>query len=171
MTILWNFRGFVPWSDFPSVQWLTVNFYHQTLDVITWVNWSRGWHPVGTLRNPRLNYWYHICLEVDTKHSKITAAVNGELMGTVEKTNITNSPTNLQMVLGKRFKEQLQGSVTNIQVFTVSAGHNTTALSAKPSGLQGDLLAWHAGDWKVEGARWILAEESQNQSEQSWRQV
>ena len=50
--------------------------------------------------------------------------------------------------------------MTNIQVLTVSYNHNISALSSEPCSTEGDVLAWHPGDWRVEGDRWLLVEET-----------
>ena len=86
-------------------------------------------------------------------------------MGTVVGQNVTNSPKTLNIVLGKSenynfVEEQFQGSVSNIQVFTNSPNHSISSLSSEPCGVEGDLLAWHPGDWRVEGDRWLLVEET-----------
>lgn len=50
---------------------------------------------------PKLNYWYHICLDIDTTKGEIKAAMGGEDIGQVNAKNLTNIPTTLEMVIGK----------------------------------------------------------------------
>ena len=143
-------------------QWLSVSFFQHPNIVIMWASWDDGWYRLGILENPRLNYWYHVCLQVDTPRNEITGVVNGKFVGSAIGENISNTPTSLQMAIGKweNFNSnevQFEGSVTNIQLF--SPKHNITALSSEPCALEGDLLAWRAGDWRVEGERWLLVEE------------
>ena len=69
------------------------------------------------------------------------------------------------MLLGKSednnfVEEQFQGSVTGVQVFTVSAEHSIRDMSSQPCTFHGDLLAWRAEDWRVEGEHLKLVEES-----------
>ena len=147
-------------------QWLTLSFWQHPKIVILWAFWDDGWYRLGIIENPRLNYWYHVCLQVDTPRNQITAVVNGKLVGTANG-GMTNSPTTLQMAIGKwksrektgKKEEQFEGSVTNIQLFSISPHQNITKLSSDPCGLVGDLLAWRSEDWRVEGERWLLVEE------------
>ena len=35
-------------------------------------------------------------------------------------------------------------------------------MASEPCGTKGDLLAWQAEDWRVEGTRWLLEEETED---------
>ena len=154
--------------DFYSVlgddgtQWLNIYFEQLPKAVVIWIIFNKNHYKVGNLENPKVNFWYHVCLYIDLEKNRITASLNGRIVGTVLGKNVTNSPKTLHMVLGKSnsIEEQFQGSATNIQVFTVSPDHNISSLSSEPCGVQGDLLAWHPEDWRVEGERWLLVEET-----------
>ena len=161
-----DFRGFYAVLGEDGDQWLTI--YVESISVVDsiWLQWNKGWYKAAMLENVRLALWYHVCLEVDLQSSQITTALNGEKMETIVGNNITNRPRTLQMLLGKwkSFSSdvvQFQGSVTNIQMFTDSSSHNIEALSSKPCREQGDLLAWSPRDWRVEGERWLLVEETE----------
>ena len=145
--------------------WLSVSFEHYHPTFIIWFLWDKGWYKLGHINSAKLNYWYHVCLEFDQSTSKIETAVNGKLLESVVGRNDTVFPNVFNMVIGKskNFKlseEQFQGSVTKIELFTNSEKHNITALTSKPCELKGDLLAWHPEDWRVEGERWLLVEET-----------
>ena len=120
-----------------------------------------------------------MCLKIDLRKSEVTTAVNGNLLRTVVGKKIGNSPSLLYMVLGRSknyqfVEKQFQGSVSNIQLYTNSTNLTITALSSEPCRVEGDLvawhpgdwrvegdlLAWHPGDWRVEGDRWLLVEET-----------
>ena len=147
--------------------WLSVYFENMLWGVFVWLKWNDGWYKFGRLNTPQLAFWYHICLEVNIQANKITCAMNGNLFGVVIGNNITNSPTNLHMIIGKGrnfypFENQFQGSVTNIKVYASSTDHSITALSSDPCTAEGDLLAWRAEDWRVDGEQWLLVEETKD---------
>ena len=108
-----------------------------------------------------------MCLKIDLRKSEVTTAVNGNLLRTVVGKKIGNSPSLLYMVLGRSknyqfVEKQFQGSVSNIQLYTNSTNLTITALSSEPCRVEGDLVAWHPGDWRVEGDRWLLVEETRD---------
>ena len=153
--------------------WLSFIMWQHPKAVITWLRWNKAWYKLGHLGNPRVNYWYHLCMEIDLLVNVITAAVNGEQMGRVVGKNIKNTPKVLRITLGKlesydysqgSTEKQFQGSVTNIHAIKVSTESvfNTTAMSLEPCSIEGDLLAWTPEDWKVEGTRWELVEEAED---------
>ena len=143
-------------------QWLTVLFEQPQDQLELWIIWNKSQYRMGNLTKPRVNYWYHICLQVEVEGNKITVSVNGEVVGTLVGEKITK-PKNLCMVLGKScnynfVEEQFQGSMSNIQVFSTYINPNITALSSEPCGLKGGLLSCHPDNWRVEGERWVLVE-------------
>ena len=157
-------RGFYSVLGEDGSQWLSVIFFQYPEAVDIWIFWDKGMYKLVSIGNPKVNYWYHICLEIDLEENKITASVDGKLVGSVHEQNITNIPTYLKINLGKWLstdyeEDQFQGSVTNVQAFTVATDHNITALTSQPCGVTGDILAWQVQDWRVEGTRWLLVEE------------
>ena len=82
-------------------------------------------------------------------------AVNGDFVGTIVGKNVTNSKNTFHMITGKsetvNFVEQFQGAVTNIKLFKASTETNLTEVSSESCRKEGDVLAWTAGDWRVEG--------------------
>ena len=125
--------------------------------VVVWVELDGNWKIQGTLKRPRLGAWLHICIQVDPQRNEYSSAVNGEVMGTFS-TNMTGAPRSLNMSIADR-QRQFLGSVSNVQIFTDSAGQNIQELSGKPCMHTGDILSWNPEDWKVEGSHLQLVEE------------
>ena len=107
--------------------------------------------------DPKLDFWYHICMRVDLKGSKIEVAVNGKWLGN-STVNVTNAPSKLSMKIGVGHNnKQFQGSVANVQLFNEG---NVTAISGLPcQSWPSALLAWDPNSWKVNGSYWVLTEE------------
>ena len=120
--------------------------------------WDKNFYRMGELQDPRLDYWYHICVRLDLKLSRLEAAVNGELMGQAGDKNITNIPTKLEMRVGVGFENtQFHGSVANIQVL---ADGDLKDLSGLPcNSWQGAILTWDPKSWKVVGSDCSLTED------------
>ena len=98
--------------------WLTVVILPLWGAVKMAVRWDGEFHSAGDLNNPKLDYWYHICLNFDLSKPGIEFAVNGVLLGKVIGENITNIPNKLMMNIGMgENNRQFHGSVANIQVF------------------------------------------------------
>ena len=122
------------------------------------VRWDGEFHSAGDLDNPKLDYWYHICLNFDLSKPGIEFAVNGVLLGKVIGQNITNIPNKLMMNIGMgENNRQFHGSVANIQVF--KEGDITEISGAPCKKRQGTLLFWDPQLWKVVGAHWLLTED------------
>ena len=117
------------------------------------------YHILEALRNPRLDFWYHICVRINLGKNEIEVAINGEPMGQVFDINTTNKPSKFKMKIGVDYykNEQFQGSMSNIQVF--SDGNVTKLSSSRCTSKQNALLPWNPSVWKVVGSDWSLAEE------------
>ena len=109
---------------------------------------------------PKLNFWYHICFEINTELQWMSVAVNGYLI-----TNMTHAEgigNNVPVQLGNKislgkwkntfndYEEQFYWRVTNLQIF--SDGLNISVLSGSPCSNNGDLLSWDTMDWTVTGS-------------------
>ena len=117
------------------------------------------YHILEALRNPRLDFWYHICARMDFGQNEIAVAVNGEPIGKVFGIDATNKPSKFKMKIGVDYYkiEQFQGSLSNIQVFSDG---DVRELSSSPcTSKYNALLPWNPSDWKVVGSDWSLAEE------------
>ena len=90
-----NDRGFFSILGEDGSEWMSVVFLQYPQSVGTWVIWNKGWYRLGHLTNPKVNFWYHICLEIDVEGNKISASVNGELMGKVFGKDIINTTSQL----------------------------------------------------------------------------
>ena len=141
-----------------SLEWMRVKFHTYSKATKLTLRWDGKYYKVGKLQNPRLDYWYHICLSLDSTKGKLEVAVNGHSLGNNLEKNVTNIPSKLEMKIGKSYdNQQFQGSVANIRVFKVG---NVTDISAVPCKLrQSTILPWNPKNWKVVGSDWSLVEE------------
>ena len=101
------------------------------------------YHILEALRNPRLDFWYHICVRINLGKNEIEVAINGEPMGQVFDINTTNKPSKFKMKIGVDYykNEQFQGSMSNIQVF--SDGNVRELSSSRCKSKQNALLPWN----------------------------
>ena len=141
-----------------SSEWMRVEFRTYSEATKLALRWDGKFHRVGKVQNPRLDFWYHICLSLDLTKGEMEVAVNGDSLGRVLDEAVTNIPSKLKMKIGKNYdNQQFQGSVANIRVFKEG---NVTDVSAVPCKLrQSTILLWNPNDWKVFGSDWSLAEE------------
>ena len=141
-----------------SLEWMRVEFRTYSKATKLALRWDGKFHRVGKLQNPRLDYWYHICLSLDSTKGKMEIAVNGDSLGNILDKNVTNIPSKLKMQIGNSYdNQQFQGSVANIRIFKEG---NTTDVSAVPCKLrQSTILPWNPNNWKVVGSEWSLVEE------------
>ena len=95
---------------------------------------------MGRIESPTLNFWYHICLDIDTTKNTINAAINGEVVGQgidMGEEMGKERPELLKgnMVVGKwnyiftGEDEQFRGSVTNIVFFGSTADQDLATLT------------------------------------------
>ena len=142
-----------------SLEWMRVEFRTYSKATKLALRWDGKFHRVGELKNPRLDYWYHICLRLDLMKGEMEVAVNGDLLGSVRDKEVTNVPSKLRMRIGiSKDNQQFQGSVANIRVFKEG---NVTDVSSVPCKLrQSTILPWNPHNWKVVGSDWSLIEES-----------
>ena len=110
--------------------WLSIKMYTFLKATKLALRWDGKFYNIGELKNPKLDYWYHVCMRMDLSKNEIEGAVNGVMMGRVVGKNITNIPSKLKMKIGIDYKNrQFQGSVANIQIFKDG---NVTDISAMP---------------------------------------
>ena len=141
-----------------SNEWMRMEFRSYSMAIKLALRWDGQYHRLGKLQNPRLDYWYHVCLRLDLPKSKIEVAVNGESLGSILDTNVTNVPSKLKMTIGIGYgNEQFQGSVANILVFKEGNITDISTLPCKPR--PHNILSWSPKNWKVEGSSWRLTEE------------
>ena len=106
--------------------------------------WGQKYHRLGKLQNPRLEFWFHICLRLDLTKSELEVAVNGESVGIVRDKNLTNVPSKLNMQIGVGYDNQqhqgsvqFQGSVGNVRMFKDG---NVADISTAPCKLRDIIL-------------------------------
>ena len=121
-------------------EWLSVDFRIYSEAIKLAIFWGEKYHRLGKLQNPRLEFWYHICLRLDLTKSEIEVAVNGDLLGSVRDENLTNIPNKLNMRIGVGYDNQqhqgsaqFQGSVGNVRMFKDG---NITDISTTPCKLR-----------------------------------
>ena len=141
-----------------SLEWMRVEFRTYSKATKLALRWDGKFYRVGKLKNPRLDYWYHICLRLDLIKGEIEVAVNGDSLGSVVDKDVTNIPSKLRMRIGiSNDNHQFQGSVANIRVLKEG---NVTAVSAVPcKHRESTILPWNPNSWTVVGSDWSLVEE------------
>ena len=115
---------------------------------------------LGGVEGPTLDFWYHICLNIDALAGTVDTAINGKLVSQgVEMGEGVNEqrPKKVsgKLVVGKwnytfsGKEEQFFWSVTNLNIFKGS--NNMTTLTKNLCSSQGDFLAWSNMKWRMEG--------------------
>ena len=126
---------------------------------------------LGTVRGPTLDFWYHICIDIDTAKGQMSTAINGEVVSRGVEVGAgvrEEKASQLQgrMVLGKwnytfeRKEEQFQWTVTNLNIFHGSDSQDLAALTRNLCSRQGDYLAWSTLSWQLTGPHTKLVEET-----------
>ena len=118
---------------------------------------------LGRIESPTLNFWYHICLDIDTAKNTIDAAINGEVVGQgidMGEGMGKERPELLKgnMVVGKwnyiftGEDEQFSGSISNLAFFGITTDQEDLAtLTDDLCKAPGPLLSWRDIKWRVEG--------------------
>ena len=153
--------GFFYIAGKDSRDWLRVRFLTSSKAVKLALNWDGRYQILGELENPKLDYWYHVCMRCVLMKGELEVAVNGKLIGEARERNITNIPTKLRIRVGADYyNRQFQGSVANVQVLV---GGSITDLSSEPCRKTEEaILQWTPDYWKVVGSDWSLMDEFQD---------
>ena len=117
---------------------------------------------LGTVSGPTLNFWYHICMDIDAIGGSMNTAINGKVVSKGVKLGegVAEEMTRKmqgKLVVGKwnytftGVEEQFVWSVTNLQIFKGSDSLDLAILTKDLCNNQGDFLAWETMSWKVEG--------------------
>ena len=127
---------------------------------------------LGQVKAPTLNFWYTVCLDIDTVSETVDTAING--MVTSQDVELGEGvaeqmPRQLQgkLVVGKwnytftGVEDQFVWSITNLEIFRASDSLDLAALTKDLCRSYGDFLALRDMEWKVEGE----VEEMQVESE------
>ena len=112
------------------------------------------------MEGPTLDFWYHICLDVDTVAGTVDTAINGKLVSEgveMGEGMMERRPKKLsgKLVVGKwnytfsGKEEQFFWSVTNLNIFKGS--NDMTTLTKDLCSSQGDFLSWRKMKWRMEG--------------------
>ena len=146
-------------------QWLAILTWQYPGSVTLWAELDGGFYEFGEIKKPKLSFWYHTCIEINTEEGLIAGSVNGEKMRRHLVRNVSNTPSILRMVIGKWRNnfyglgdEQFHGSVANIKLFSANT-QDIALLSKNLCSLQGDLLSWSLDKWKTSGSQWVEEEE------------
>ena len=146
-----------------STEWLIVSIRPNYRGVMLTIDWGGGIHYLGEIQNPQLDFWYHICLKIDSFANKIDSAVNGNHLGgkSIPLGYGSQMPSKLKMTIGKgQNNKQFFGSVANVRVFKEG---NVTEITASPCKVrQGMILSWDSKYWDVVGPHWLLTEETKD---------
>ena len=145
-------------------QWLALFTWQYPGSITLWAELDEGFYEFGEIESPKLSFWYHSCIEINSDQGFIAGAVNGQKMQEHVVNNISNTPSTLSMLMGKWSNnfyglgdEQFHGSVTNVMLF--SPPQDIALLSKDICTLKGDLLSWSPDKWKTSGSQWIAVEE------------
>ena len=95
---------------------------------------------LGRIKSPTLNFWYHICLDIDTAKNTIDVAINGEVVGQEIDMGDWMRKERPELLKGNMvvFKwkyifagedEQFSGLVTNLAFFEISTDQEDPALA------------------------------------------
>ena len=118
---------------------------------------------LGRIENPALDFWYHICLDLDTSKDTVSAAVNGAVVGQDVDLGGEGMAAEMakelknKLVVGKwnytftGEEEQFVGMVTNLEFFTSTKDHDLATLTQDLCNAEGDFLSWEEMMWKVDG--------------------
>ena len=126
---------------------------------------------LGTVRGPTLDFWYHICVDIDMVKGRMVTAINGEVVSQGVKVGAgvrQEMAGQLQgrLVVGKwnytftRQEEQFQWVVTNLNIFKGSDSLDLVELTQDLCSIQGDHLAWSTSSWELTGAHIQVGEET-----------
>ena len=117
---------------------------------------------LGTLRGPTLDFWYHICIDIDTVEERLATAINGEIasqgvsVGSNVREKMAGQLTG-RLVLGKwnytftGQEEQFSWVITNLNIFTGSDSLDLVQLTKELCSIQGDHLDWSTSSWQLTG--------------------
>ena len=75
--------GFYSISGKDSGVWLSMEFHTLFKATKLILRLDGKFHKIGDLQNPKLDYWYHICMRVDFSKNEIEIALNGVNLGKV----------------------------------------------------------------------------------------
>ena len=138
--------------------WLTVKFERLLRTTRLTLRWGGRVHKLGKLQNPKLDYWYHVCMRLNLSKNEIEVAVNGVPMGKVLDKNMNDIPNKLNIKAGiGEDSQQFHGSVGNIQLYKEGNVTDISSLPCKP-GLS-TILPWNPNSWEIVGSDWSLTEE------------
>ena len=122
------------------------------------------------MSRPTWNFWYHVCINIDTIKRSMDTAINGKVVSKGVKLGegvAEEMPSTMQgkLVVGKwnytftGKEEQFLWSVTNFQIFKGSDSVDLAILTKDLCKRRGDILAWETMRWKVEGDKMEEVEE------------
>ena len=114
------------------------------------------------MSGPTWNFFYHICMDIDTIEGSMDTAINGKVASNGVKLGegVAEEMTKKmqgKLVVGKwnytftGKEDQFVWSVTNFQIFKGSDSLDLAMLTEDLCNRQGDYLAWERMKWKVEG--------------------
>ena len=116
---------------------------------------------LGQVKAPTLNFWYTICLDIDTVRETMDTAINGRVTSQdveIGKGVAEQMPRQLQgkLVVGKwnytftGVEDQFVWAITNLEIFRGSDSLDLVALTKDLCSSYGDFLALRDMGWKVE---------------------
>ena len=115
---------------------------------------------LGAVEYPTLDFWYHICLNIDTLAGTVDTAINGKLVSHGVEMGEGMEERKPEKVGGKLVvgkwnytfsgkEEQFFWSVTNLNIFKGS--NNMRVLTKDLCSSQGDFISWKNMIWRMHG--------------------
>ena len=126
---------------------------------------------LGTVNGPTLDFWFHICVDIDTVRGRMATAINGEVVSQGVELGLgvreeMAGQLQGQLVVGKwnytftGQEEQFRWVVTNLNIFKGSDSLDLVELTQDLCSIQGDHLAWSTSSWKLTGPHTQMVEET-----------
>ena len=114
------------------------------------------------MKGPTLDFWMHICIDIDTIKGQMATAINGEEVsqGVEVGTGMKEEQAGQlqgRLVVGKwnytfsGQEEQFHWTVTNLNIFHGSDSRDLAELTRHLCSSQGDILAWSTSSWRLTG--------------------
>ena len=162
-----NNKGFYQVYGEDGNPWMSTKFHpvsgtHNGISL--WGGFGEKWVFFGDIDEPKLFFWYHVCLKVDTIRGVISVSINGKtLSDEVQVASLQkNKPEKLggHIALGKSEKlkatgeyaeEQFHGFISNVNLYSYN-NLSIDQLSDRPCQSEGDLLQWSSPLWKLHGS-------------------
>ena len=140
-----------------NTPWISLSTWDYANEIAMWLIIGSEWLKVRTIPSHWINFWTHVCINVDTQSGNISLSINGEQPLLFKSTEIEKEkPSNLK---GKLYiglctdrlngERQFFGEVSNINIFSTHQS-NVSTMSSNLCTLVGDIVNSESM-WDVQG--------------------